>query len=684
MKKIKEIFMLVLILIISAAILNKVSAVTLSTSQTPESVDSNSNFIVTLKLDKKVSAITAYVNYDSNLFTVTENENVTKYSDGVLSLSYANIGGTSDKDTFEINVTSKEVTEQKNGTFKITNIVLNTGDATDAKSLADVTLNVVVNPKTIGTNTINDTNTNSISSNEAINSNTSNSNVINTADKTISSNKLAKTGESNVIVLVIISLIAIVVALKIKSNKFKKLFIMLPVLLAITAFGAKTTKADVISGGNGEGKLLIQTEESYITVSPNNSGFYYDKNDSTKMEVLQDDLKAAFGKNIKIVQTNPDRDRLATGDEITTEDGKKYNLIIYSDVDKDGNLYAAGDYQKIIDKIIRNDILFSEKGEDSYNNQTNYYNEIKAADINLDEKINILDMQRMRNKFMGYDGHPGTDKTNNRLPEGTLIQLIQLKMSIDKKLIVKGDKAQVKVTLSKSIADKEVKFTTSTEGIVTISNISNNNGEITADVTGNTVGKVNITAKIEDLKLSGSVNCEVTENNVTGFKLSADPSTIEVGKTTTVVAEKVPENGLGEAKFSSENTAIATVDENTGVVTGVSKGTVNINVTSTTNSAIKNTLQITINNKQITGIAWANKITSVKVGSSVQETYTLEPADAEKPTITWKSSNPSVATVDENGNVKGIAVGTADITARATDVTGSYHEITIVGFSVIN
>lgn len=53
------------------------------------------------------------------------------------------------------------------------------------------------------------------------------------------------------------------------------------------------------------------------------------------------------------------------------------------------------------------------------------------------------------------------------------------------------------------------------------------------------------------------------------------------------------------------------------------------------------------------------------VGNTAKLTATVEPDNADDKAITWRSSDPTVATVDTNGNVKALKPGTATITATA-------------------
>lgn len=55
------------------------------------------------------------------------------------------------------------------------------------------------------------------------------------------------------------------------------------------------------------------------------------------------------------------------------------------------------------------------------------------------------------------------------------------------------------------------------------------------------------------------------------------------------------------------------------------------------------------------------------MGDAKKLTATITPANATNKGLTWKSSNPSVATVDSNGNVTAVSAGTATITVTTTD-----------------
>lgn len=68
---------------------------------------------------------------------------------------------------------------------------------------------------------------------------------------------------------------------------------------------------------------------------------------------------------------------------------------------------------------------------------------------------------------------------------------------------------------------------------------------------------------------------------------------------------------------------------------------------------------------------------SVNAGEWTQLSLGISPSDATYPFIVWSSSNTSVATVDQDGIVTGVAVGTVTITATADDGSEVYGTKTI-------
>ena len=67
----------------------------------------------------------------------------------------------------------------------------------------------------------------------------------------------------------------------------------------------------------------------------------------------------------------------------------------------------------------------------------------------------------------------------------------------------------------------------------------------------------------------------------------------------------------------------------------------------------------------------------LNVGKSFTITATVKPDNAWNRTVTWSSSDPSIATVDENGTVTAIAEGEAIITAESADGVKAECKVTV-------
>ena len=71
----------------------------------------------------------------------------------------------------------------------------------------------------------------------------------------------------------------------------------------------------------------------------------------------------------------------------------------------------------------------------------------------------------------------------------------------------------------------------------------------------------------------------------------------------------------------------------------------------------------------VSDISLNKNVLELNEGKDETLTAIVAPDDAADKTVTWSSDNTDVATVDENGNVTAVAVGTATITATATNGT---------------
>lgn len=147
-------------------------------------------------------------------------------------------------------------------------------------------------------------------------------------------------------------------------------------------------------------------------------------------------------------------------------------------------------------------------------------------------------------------------------------------------------------------------------------------------------------------------------------KVELTGCTVEKGLTTAVTAAFTPANADKRVTWSSDDPAIAAVDEN-GVVTGVSVGTTTIRAV--TADGVEGTCQVTVAPRRADAITLDRDAVylSLENGTPVSLAVTSEPADATLD-LSWSSSDEAVAAVAD-GVITPVAAGTAVIT-----VTDSY------------
>lgn len=158
-----------------------------------------------------------------------------------------------------------------------------------------------------------------------------------------------------------------------------------------------------------------------------------------------------------------------------------------------------------------------------------------------------------------------------------------------------------------------------------------------------------------------------TDVPVTGVTLVPATGTIDVGATLSLTASVAPADATNKnVTYSTSDDAIATVTSE-GVVSGVGAGTATITVT-TEDGGFTATSEVTVSaaTVAVTGVTVSPESDSIQVSETLTLTATVAPADATNKTVTWSSSDDSIATV-EDGVVTGVAAGTATITATTQD-----------------
>ncbi len=225
----------------------------------------------------------------------------------------------------------------------------------------------------------------------------------------------------------------------------------------------------------------------------------------------------------------------------------------------------------------------------------------------------------------------------------------------------------------------ELTYTSANTAIATV----DANGLVTAVAAGNT--KIIVSDGTNEKEFTVVVSDGENPPPVVLVSISPESATLDKAGVTygnTVQIEVTYSDASGcPLTYTSSNEAVATVNES-GLVTAVAVGECTITVSDGTN---EKTCTITVENSneaKLTSISAENLILDIAnstAPNAAQLTATVEGEGVENVTVMWSTDNAAVATVDRNGNITVVTVGTASITA--TDGTHSKTCKVVVGDS---
>ncbi|WP_375179103.1 M6 family metalloprotease domain-containing protein [Enterococcus rotai] len=176
------------------------------------------------------------------------------------------------------------------------------------------------------------------------------------------------------------------------------------------------------------------------------------------------------------------------------------------------------------------------------------------------------------------------------------------------------------------------------------------------------------------------------ETSVTVMSDSANEMTIKIGDVTIekieiqskeVLLEQdesidleviiTPENATNkEVSWSSSNEQVATVST-TGKVTAKANGTATIAVATADGKIATSKIIVKEPVVPVTGISIMPTIKELSIGAKETLQATVTPENATNKKVTWSSSDQSVVTISENGEVTGKSAGQVTITAKTVD-----------------
>ncbi len=228
----------------------------------------------------------------------------------------------------------------------------------------------------------------------------------------------------------------------------------------------------------------------------------------------------------------------------------------------------------------------------------------------------------------------------------------------------KGQKKTLKVSVKpKKDNNKKVKFKSSRPSVVSVSK----KGVIKAKRKG--TAYITVTArdgskKRDRVKVTvGTKVSSVKYTNVTSTYV------MKKGAKKTFKVSIKPSNASNKRiSWSSSKSSVASVSSK-GVVKAKKKGTAYITAKARDGSGKYARYKVIVGTK-ISKISVSGQNYIGKGGSKIKLTAKVSPGSASYKSVTWKSSNTSIAKVNSSGTITGVREGTATITASAKDGTG--------------
>ena len=239
-------------------------------------------------------------------------------------------------------------------------------------------------------------------------------------------------------------------------------------------------------------------------------------------------------------------------------------------------------------------------------------------------------------------------------------------------IVTNQSETLIATVLPYDATDKTVNWSSSDATIASV----DANGKITALKGGQAV----ITAKAGEKYASCAVTVTVP---VTGISLNQSSLTLTKGQSANLVAYVQPSDATDKiVTWVSSDNNVATVDQN-GQIVAKAGGSATITA-ACGGFTVECVVKVVV---LVSSVALDQTSLELAIGESATLVATISPGDATDKSVTWSSSDATIASIDQNGKVTGLKEGKVTITAKAGErsatckvtVTGSNTETIVDG-----
>ena len=232
----------------------------------------------------------------------------------------------------------------------------------------------------------------------------------------------------------------------------------------------------------------------------------------------------------------------------------------------------------------------------------------------------------------------------------------------------------IMVTDSSVTAEKSFTYKSNDDNIVSVEKVASND---MVKVTAKNYGSATITITSADGKKEAT--CQV---NVCCTDFTVDDVNLLVGSDPLEIVPKFKEGftySVDKIVFRTDNEKIIKIS-NGNKLEAISSGTANVTATilddDNYGEKITKTFQVTVKSP-VTGIEVSEDKISLIPGKTYQLKPVVLPADATDTSVSYLTDDETVAIVDDNGLIKAVSTGTANITIKANDGSKVTKKVTV-------
>ena len=238
-----------------------------------------------------------------------------------------------------------------------------------------------------------------------------------------------------------------------------------------------------------------------------------------------------------------------------------------------------------------------------------------------------------------------------------------------------GKTYQLSATVQpESATSKSVIWSSSNTKVVKV----DSEGEVTAVDPGTAY----IYCKTKDTGITAKCKVTVKAVKATSISFSSSSTTVEYSKTKTLKPTFKPSNATDKSlTWTSSNPKVVSVDKN-GKIKGLQAGKSAVITATTKTGKLTAKITVKVNPISVTSVSLNRTSQNLSKGGTFTLTATVKPSNATDKTLTWASSDKSVATVDKNGKVTALKNGTAIITCKSANGKTAKCTVTVRKISV--